>query len=182
MGSIKQLLPYKGRTLVEHAVQQAQAADFDPVVVVLGAQAEAVREAVARTTAHSVLNENWASGMGSSITYGVAKILELKPDIDTIAVLLADQPLVTSDHLKKMGRVFMKNNAPIVAAAYAGTLGVPAFFQRIVFAQLQALKPEAGARALLRGVDAAVLAYDLPEAAFDIDTPEDFAAVNRLPT
>jgi molybdenum cofactor cytidylyltransferase len=181
MGSIKQLLPYKGCTLVEYAIQQAQASGFDPVVVVLGAQAEAVGGAVAHTSALSVVNENWASGMGSSITCGAAKILELRPDMDSLAVLLADQPLVTAEHLKKMGRVFLMTNAPIVAAAYAGTLGVPAFFRRSVFHQLQALKPEAGARALLRGGDAEVLVYDLPEAAIDVDTPEDFAAVKRLP-
>ena len=168
--------------MVEHAIYQAQAAGFHPVVVALGAHAETVGEAVAKTTALSVVNENWASGMGSSITCGAAKILELSPDVDSMAVLLADQPLVTSEHLRNMGRVFMTNNAPIVAAAYAGTLGVPALFRRSVFDQLKTLKPEAGARALLRGGAAEVHGYDLPEAAIDIDTPEDFAAVKQLPT
>ena len=99
MGSIKQLLPYKGCTLVEYAIQQAQASGFDPVVVVLGAQAEAVGGAVAHTSALSVVNENWASGMGSSITCGAAKILELSPDVDSMAVLLADQPLTKGDRV-----------------------------------------------------------------------------------
>jgi len=177
MGGIKQLLPYRGRTFVEHAIEQAQQANFTPVVVVVGAQAEAVAQAVARTSAESVVNRNWASGMGSSIGCGLARILELSPHLDALAVLLADQPLVTAAHLEKMGRVFALNNAPILAASYASTVGVPAIFRSGVFARLRKLPPDAGARALLRGGDAEVERYNLPEAALDIDTPDDFAAV-----
>jgi len=176
MGSIKQLLPFRGTTMVEHAIHQAQQL-FAPVVVVLGAQAEAVREAVARTAAESVLNENWQSGMGASITCGVNRILEVDPALDGIAILLADQPFVTATHLKEMGRLFEENSAPILAAQYAGTVGVPALFRSSVFSRLRELAPDSGARALLRGGLTDVLPFDLPEAATDIDTPADFEAI-----
>jgi molybdenum cofactor cytidylyltransferase len=175
MGKIKQLLPYRGRTLVEHAIQQAQLAGFAPVLVVLGAQAQAVAEAVRRTSAASVVNENWARGMGSSIVAGVVRMLELAPDLEAMAVLLADQPYVSASHLAAMARVFEGLSAPILAARYAGTLGVPALFRRAVFSKLQELKPDAGARSLLRRATGDVHSFDLPEAATDIDTPEEFA-------
>jgi len=171
MGCIKQLLVFRGRTLVEGAILQAQEAGFAPVVVVLGARADEVRLAVARTTAEWVVNQNWTSGMGSSIKAGIEKI---PADVDGVAVLLADQPFVTAEHLQAMVRVF---RSPILAARYAGTLGVPALFGRAVFARLRALPDEAGARALLRGSVVEVAPFDLPEAATDIDTPGEFAAI-----
>jgi len=170
MGSVKQLLVFRGRTFVEGAILQAQEAGFAPVVVVLGARADEVRQAVQRTTAEWVVNQNWASGMGSSIKAGLDRI---PPDVDGVAVLLADQPFVTAEHLRQMAREF---RSPILAARYAGTLGVPALFRREVFARLRELPDEAGARALLRG-GADVEPFDLPEAATDIDTPDDFAAL-----
>jgi molybdenum cofactor cytidylyltransferase len=175
MGRIKQLLPYRGRTLVEHAIQQAQLAGFAPVLVVLGAQAQAVGEAVKRTSAESVVNNNWESGMGSSIVSGVARMLELAPELEAMAVLLADQPYVSASHLAAMARVFESVSAPILSASYAGTLGVPALFRNAVLSKLHELKPDAGARSLVRQSTGDVHSFDLPEAATDIDTPEEFA-------
>jgi molybdenum cofactor cytidylyltransferase len=171
MGSTKQLLQFRGRTLVEGAIFEAQQAGFVPVVVVLGARADEVGQAVARTSAETVVNHNWASGMGSSIKAGMAKI---PPDVEGVAILLSDQPFVTAEHLSQMALLF---RSPILAARYAGTVGVPALFRREVFATLQQMPDDAGARDLLRGGDVAVEPFDLPEAATDIDTPADFAAL-----
>jgi molybdenum cofactor cytidylyltransferase len=175
MGRLKQLLPYRGRTLLEHAIAQAQAAEFTPVVVVLGAQAEVVAEVVGRTSASWVVNRNWQSGMGSSLTTGVAKALEIEPGLNGIAVLLADQPCITATQLSEMWAEFEKVQAPIVAASYAGTVGVPAIFRSSVFGKLKQLPLDAGARQLLRGGEAEIHRYELPAAATDVDTPEDFA-------
>ena len=125
MGQIKQILPYRGRSLVEHAIEQAHLADFEPVVVVLGAQSQQVGKAVQRTSATSVVNRNWELGMGSSIATGVARLLEIAPEIEALIILLADQPHIVSTHLLAMKRAFQNGNAPILAANYAGTLGVP---------------------------------------------------------
>lgn len=174
MGRIKQLLVYRGRTLVENAIAAAQAAAFSPIVAVVGAQAEAVSDAVRRTGVSAVLNPNWERGMGSSISRGVAAVLEMDPDVGAIAVLLADQPYVTGARLSAMTREFEKCGAEILAAQYSETLGVPAIFSRAVFPLLQGLAPEVGARQILRGSEFDVREYPLPEAAVDVDTPEDF--------
>lgn len=177
MGQPKQLLPYRGRTLVEHAVDQAQLAGFAPVVVVLGANAPLVCNAVERTSAAWVVNENWESGMGSSLTTGIAKLLAIAPDAPAIAILLADQPRVTANDLSAMSRALETSSAPIIAAGYAGTVGVPALFRNTEFEKLKNLTPDSGARALLRGGQSEIQSYPLPEAAIDIDTPADFAAL-----
>jgi molybdenum cofactor cytidylyltransferase len=115
--------------------------------------------------------------MGSSVITGVDGILKIFPDLDAIAILLADQPCIATDHLAKMQSIFATSNVPILAANYAGTVGVPALFRSSLFPKLKELAPDAGARTLLREGNTDVQHYDLPEAAIDIDTPEDFAAL-----
>jgi len=177
MGKLKQLLPYGRRTFVAHSVQQAIDAGFAPVIVVVGAEAGAVQAAVAAQPVEIAQNDRWRLGMGSSVAAGVRQLQEVTAHSAAVALLLADQPLVKADHLKEMRRLLYTNRAPIVAAEYNGTLGVPALFRRELFATLAALPPDAGARYVLRDSGFAVTPFPLPEAAMDIDTPEDLAAL-----
>jgi molybdenum cofactor cytidylyltransferase len=179
MGRAKQLLEFEGRTLLEHAIQQASLAGFEPLVVVLGAHAAEIRPALAGQIVEVVLNEKWESGMGSSLTLGLARVREIAPRLPALAVLLADQPRIRTDHLQGMRRLFEKQACACVAAEYSGTLGAPAIFRESQFAALAALPPESGAGQLLRSSDVPVCRYPLPEAAIDVDTPEDYAALNR---
>ncbi|MBV9612323.1 MAG: nucleotidyltransferase family protein [Acidobacteriaceae bacterium] len=182
MGRLKQLLPYAGRTLVEHAVRQALEAGFAPVIVVIGAEAQALRAALASKHVEIVENENWPLGMGSSLAAGTHHLQTLDTDSAALAVLLADQPLVTAAHLIAMRRLLHTGHAVAVAAQYNGALGVPALFKREMFGRLASLRPEAGARDLLRNQEFDVAAFPLPEAAMDIDTPADFAALEMTAT
>ena len=117
--------------------------------------------------------------MGSSIAAGVRHLQTLETDSAAVAILLADQPLVKASHLQAMRDRFSHAGAGILAARYSDMLGVPAIFKRSLFAALTALDPATGARSLLRDPAQQVTAFDLPEAAVDIDTPEDFAAFSR---
>lgn len=177
MGKVKQLLSYRGRTFVAHVIQQAMNAGFAPIVVVVGAEASAVRAAVAAQPVEIAPNERWHLGMGSSIAAGVEELQDVAPNSAAVAIVLADQPLVTAQHLKEMRRLLHIERAPVVAAEYNGTLGVPALFSRELFVTLTSLPPDAGARHILRDSGIPVTAFPLPEAAIDIDTPEDFAAL-----
>ena len=102
MGQLKQLLPYRGRTLIQHAIDQALEASFDPVVVVVGAESAAVRASVATLKSVVVENSYWRSGMGSSISIGVRWLQGAETDVAAVAILLGDQPLVTAEHLTDM--------------------------------------------------------------------------------
>ncbi len=182
MGRLKQLVRYGDRTLVQHCVKQAIEAGFGPVIVVVGAEADAVRAAVAAQPVEIAQNRHWQLGMGSSLAAGVQQLQELAGQSAAVAILLADQPLVTANHLKEMRRLLYTEPAPIVAAEYNGTLGVPALFKRELFATLASLPPDAGARHVLRDSGFAVTAFPLAEAAVDIDTPEDLAALSARGT
>jgi molybdenum cofactor cytidylyltransferase len=179
MGQSKQLLRFRGKPLVEHAIMQAVGAGLSPVIVVAGAHADALRSAIAGRPVEIVQNEAWQTGMGSSIAVGVRHLIEMEADAAALAILLSDQPLVEATDLSAMRGLLEVSEAKIVAAEYSGTLGVPAFFNRELFARLAFLAPETGAREILRSSGAQVTAYPLPEAAIDIDTPEDFAALSQ---
>jgi molybdenum cofactor cytidylyltransferase len=179
MGAQKQLLRYRGLTLLEHCVGQALEAQLNPVIVVLGAGAHEVRAAIAAQPVEIVENPAWQSGMGSSLSAGMQRLLNTSANAAAAAVLLADQPRVLAEHLIAMRQLLETGSALAVAAQYSGGLGVPAFFKRELFAALAGLPPEAGARRLLRQSGLHVNAYPLAEAAVDIDTPEDFAQLTN---
>jgi molybdenum cofactor cytidylyltransferase len=177
MGQLKQLLPYRDGTLLEHCIHEARSAGFDPLILVVGAEADAVRARIANHPVEIVENKAWAQGMGTSVVAGVQALQRLGTESGGVALLVADQPLVTAAHLTAMRTALARTDAMTVAAEYNGTLGVPALFKRAMLPQLAAIPPEAGARGLLRGAGIEVEAFPLPEASSDIDTPEDFAAL-----
>ncbi|MDE0024776.1 MAG: nucleotidyltransferase family protein [Spirochaetaceae bacterium] len=76
LGRPKQLLRYRGETLLHRTVRLALAAGLDPVHVVLGCSAPAVGEALedlaSRVT--TVINADWHTGMGSSLARGIASL------------------------------------------------------------------------------------------------------------
>jgi len=182
MGSLKQLSTYGNGTLLTHSIEQAQQAAFDRIIVVIGAEAERVRRSVAGLPIEIALNENWAMGMGSSIAAGVQRFRTAGPVLPVLGILLADQPWVSAGHLRAMREQLESTNAAAVAAEYANGLGVPALFQEKLYPLLAGLPPEAGAKHLLRDCGMIVSAFPLPEAATDIDTPSDLAALESMRT
>src|SRR4051812_45945036 len=92
LGRPKQLLPYLGQTLVEHAVRTAIASGAAQVVVVVGADAEAVRKTLSGLRLRIVENPEWQSGMASSIRCGISA---LDPGLSSAVIALADQPRIT---------------------------------------------------------------------------------------
>jgi molybdenum cofactor cytidylyltransferase len=175
MGTLKQLLVFDGHTLLERAIKVARECQFSPILVVVGAHAEQVQSAIAKHPVVVVSNSQWQSGMGSSITSAMRHLQQLETDSAGVMILLSDQPLVSAQDLSQMKRTLFAGSAPIVAAEYGGSPGVPAAFKRQMFGRLASLSPEAGAKRLLESTEWSVVRYPLPTAAVDIDTPDDFA-------
>jgi molybdenum cofactor cytidylyltransferase len=180
MGSAKQLLDFGGKPLLRHAVESAQGSGCDPVIVVLGANEAEIHPVLAGLDVEIVVNERWPEGMGTSIQAGL-RALENR-DVRGAILALSDQPFVTSDFLRGLVDRHHQSGRPIVAAQYSGTAGVPVFFAREAFPLLMALKPDQGCKGVILGHPGDALLVDCPEAAMDIDTPEDYARAmgNRM--
>ena len=172
MGTSQQLLDYKGEPLLRHAIEVALAACCAPVLVVLGSGASEVDKALKGLAVETVVNQRWREGMGTSIQAG---LVAMGQHIQEVIITLGDQPLVTPDYLRRVRDIHGAEKQPIVPSRYSGTVGVPVLFARSAFPTLMALAPDQGCKsAILKNQSQAIL-VDCPEAAFDIDTPDDYA-------
>jgi molybdenum cofactor cytidylyltransferase len=176
----KQLLEFRGKTLIRRAVENALASECGKICVVLGAGAEKIKREISDLPIEIVVNENWQTGMSSSLKCGLEKLLELAPNISAAIVTLGDQPLIDSTIINRLIEVFLESQAPIVAAEYAETIGVPALFARSMFDELTNLSADAGAKQIIKKYAASVEKISVPEAAFDIDTREDYENLLKL--
>ncbi len=173
LGRPKQLVEFRGETLLERAVRIAAESGAAPVIAVLGAHAEEIRASVPLPIATVVINGEWQSGMASSIRAGL-RILE--PDAPGVLLLACDQPRLGVSHLRSLLASFETgNSAAIVASVYRGTRGVPAVFPRSAFARLNALDGDKGARSILLDPHCELVEVKLEGGEIDIDSPADLA-------
>jgi CTP:molybdopterin cytidylyltransferase MocA len=173
MGTPKQLLKIAGVSLIRRAAQNALDSKCSPVVIVLGANADLIHRELEGLKVTLAVNRDWETGMSTSIRCGVEKLLAIAPGIGGAILMLADQPGVTGLVLENLTETFAQNNSGLVAARYSDQLGTPALFPRAYFDELQLLDGKGGAKSLLKKYRGHVMPIDLPEAAFDLDTPED---------
>jgi molybdenum cofactor cytidylyltransferase len=180
MGRTKQLLPYRDETLVRWTARTALDSGCTTVLAVLGAQSAMVRTELEDLPVQLLENPQWAEGMGSSVRCGVRGALALDPDLDATVLLLADQPQVTANTINRLVETATTTAKPIVASAYSNTLGVPALFTRDIFDELSNLPSEWGAKKLIAEGGDRVVAVPAPEAAWDIDTPENYRDLSEV--
>jgi molybdenum cofactor cytidylyltransferase len=170
-GRPKQLARYRGRPLLVHAVEAARGAlPRAPLIVVVGAEALRIMLVVRRTQCRVriVANPNWNRGMATSLRAGLAAV---PARVQAALVLLVDQPRIDAAALQRLVAAWRRRPGVPAAARYAGRAGVPAVLPRRGWRAVRALRGDEGARALLR--DRGVTLVEMPEAALDVDTPED---------
>ncbi len=172
LGSPKQLLEYRGRSLLRHAAETALATSCRPVLVVLGSGSDRLEDELAGLEVHPVENPDWSQGMGTSIRRGIRTLLKLLPAVDGALLTLCDQPLIRPEMLESLVRAFRQGqpSCKAVASVYEGTRGVPALFGREWLVEMTLLPDETGAKSLLRQPGAEIIEIPMPEAATDIDT------------
>ena len=170
----KQLLEFEGKTLLRRAALAAIESICQPVVVVLGANFEMTNAEIKDLAVEICFNEKWQSGLSSSIKTGIENLLKIEPDISAVMITLADQPFVTANHMNSFAEKFYQSKSALIAAEYNGAIGVPALFAREIFDDFFELSGDKGAKLILEKRREALETIELPEAAFDIDTPRDF--------
>jgi molybdenum cofactor cytidylyltransferase len=175
-GAPKQLLPWQGGTLLSQVADAALASGADPVIVVLGHQADACRAALGNRPVKLIMNPDWEQGQSTSVRAG----LDALPDNIAAAVFpLADQPAISPATIDALITRHRATLAPVVWPEYHGQRGNPVLFDRTVFPQLSRLTGDTGGRAVLQAYAAQIERVPLsdPGILFDIDTPEDYTRV-----
>ncbi len=172
-GQSKQLLEWKGEPLVAYVSDVALAAGLNPVIVVLGCQAEESYQALEDRAVHKLINWRWEEGMSSSVRTGLAAV---PPHAEGVLFLQCDQPGVTPGLLRAMVDQFEQSGGSIVHPVHQGQRGTPVLFPRRFFAELAAVTGDEGGRSLIRRHSdqvASVTVHD-DRILVDIDTPEDY--------
>jgi len=173
-GSTKQLVRVNGRPLLHTIVSRAAELAGHSVTVVLGAHAGELAPLLKHSPAAVAVNREWSEGIASSIREGLAPT----PDTaDGVMIVLADQASVTTDDLRRLASVWRRNPSSLVAAQYAGGIGVPAIFPRWCFRELNELRGDRGAQTLLQRHVDRLVRIPMPSAELDIDRPEDLLAL-----
>lgn len=179
LGSPKQLVTdVEGRSLVRRAAETALGSACCPIVVVLGASAEAVRAEVAGLPVTVAVNAEWQTGLASSLQVGLSTLTQTYT-LDAVVVMLCDQPQVSPALLNSLFAAYADTGHEIVACEYGGALGVPALFGQPLFGALAALTGDEGARRVIKNYAGPVTRVPFPEGVFDIDTPRDAEALHR---
>ncbi len=171
MGKPKQLLLYQGRSLLRHITEIAIASKNQPIIVVLGANAEIIKPEICQLPVQIVENLQWASGMSSSIQTGVNA---LGQNVEAVVITLCDQPFVSPEVINQLVEAYRLTPKAIVACEYADTLGVPALFHHTFFSKLANLKQGEGAKQIINKYINQVTSVPFLEGKIDIDTPDDY--------
>jgi len=173
LGPPKQLLPYRGTTMLGWVLDQAQrATGLDEVVVVLGRAADEIRERVEFGAARVVENPVFAEGCSSSYRAGIAA---LDQQSEAIMIILGDQPGITPEIINSLADGWRGADAPIALCSYRGRKGHPMIFARSMFEQLEGLHGDKAAWKLVDANSDVVqqIRLDLP-VPDNINTAEDF--------
>jgi molybdenum cofactor cytidylyltransferase len=178
MGQLKQLLPFRERTLLRHAVETAVESMCRPILVVIGAHAELVSLELQSLPVLIAYNPEWASGIGSSLRLAIQTLGAIDA-IEGVVITLSDQPLVTAVAVNRIVEAHYQTGKDIVASEYADTHGVPLFIGKRFFDEISALAGTEGAKRVIDRHLEEMTTVPLVEAAFDVDTPDEYARFTR---
>ena len=175
-GSVKQTTEYDGAPLIRRAVDLANAVCGNRVILVLGHEWRAVRDACSPLHGFIVRNDEFSDGIGSSIAAGIRPI---RHTARAAIVLLADQPLISATHLDALIRAWSGDTSEIVATSFSDASGPPTLFAAGCFDGLTRLRGDSGGRRLLRDERFKLKTVRFEAAAADIDTPEDLRRISH---
>jgi len=174
LGKPKQLLQYRGKTLLAHAINEAINSNADAIVVILGKDADLFKKEIDEKKVRVAINSSWEEGMASSLRLGLDTLLTDKPYIDAVIFMVCDQPHVLSSILNELIITQQKTTKQIVTCNYGDSIGPPALFHKKYFKDLMKLSGDPGARKIIQQNMNDMTTILFPEGEIDIDTEEDY--------
>ena len=172
LGVPKQLLPWRGTTLLEWVVRQAENSPLDEVIVVVGHESAAIRDKVSFERARTVEAPGFHEGCSASIRAGLDQV---SASAEAAVLILGDQPGIETAALAAVIEGYRISQSPVVRISYRGQPGHPVLLSRKIFAEVQALHGDKGVWKLLEAHPQWVreIEMDLPSPA-DINRWEDY--------
>lgn len=176
MGRPKALLPFRGKTLLQHATQTLCATTCRPRIVVVSPEVEKSCWLRDEVDVALVVNPNPRRGLSSSLNVALAAIAayetEAGASVEGILITLVDQPLITPEHLNAVLAAGAATG--LAATSWPTAFGPPTFLYRSFFPSLLALRADEGAKKILQESMARLSLVDFPDAALDVDDAADY--------
>ena len=129
-----------------NSARAALDAGLDPVIVVLGQEAEKLQRELAGLNVRTVFNPEFAQEQGGSLRKGLDA---LASRTGAALVLYADQPFVTAGLIETIVRAHRRTFAPVCVPVFEGQYGNPVLFDRTIFSELRAVSGDDGIGGLL---------------------------------
>lgn len=178
MGRDKLFLPLKGKTVLEHAVQNAAAAEVGEVIVVTRPESYAAVEktlvAADLKEAKVIVNPWHRQGIASSLQAGLAAV---NPLAQGVIFTLGDQPFIPAEVYNLLLEYHTQNLNLLTYPQYGGQRGNPTLFDRRTWPELMSLKGDAGGRQIISQFpeeEICIVKTRYPGVLADIDTPADW--------
>jgi molybdenum cofactor cytidylyltransferase len=177
LGRNKLFIELEGESLLRRVVRRVSTAGLDPVVVVLGHEADRVREELSGLQVVPVLNPEYMQGVNSSLRTGIMAVSQAAAAV----VVLADMPFVTTAMISTFVDRYRTSAAPLVISDYSGVNAPPMLYDRSLFNELLSMQGEGcGKQVVKRHRDEALSVVWPEEALTDLDVPEDYDRVKAL--
>jgi len=162
----KQLLKYKGNTLLYNSCKNALAINSN-VYVVLGANYKECENEIKSLNVNIIKNETYKDGISSSIKQGILKLQKYEKTL----IILCDQPFIEISHFKELIKK-SQNSQKIICSFYNNDVAVPAIFPKNFYTKLLMLKKDKGAKNLIKKEPHEKVILDNKKA-IDIDVQKD---------
>lgn len=173
-GQPKQLLEFHGEPFVRRAAKTALSASLWPVVVVTGAYADAVENALRALPIVVTRNQAWREGQSTSLKAGLKQAQALAGRLGAAIFLLADQPQVSAGVLQALRARHAQGLFPIVAPLVRDRRASPMLFDQDTFPALMELTGDTGGRALMRAFPVEYVPWHDETLLLDVDSEADY--------
>lgn len=170
----KLLLKLDGETLIERVVKTAKGSSADEVIVVLGHEAEKVREQLVKLDCKLVVNENYMRGQSESVKVGLAAV---SSSAEAVMILPADVALIDAESINSVIDEHRKSKSHIVIASHKHQSGHPILLDRALFQEVSQIDESAlGLKAVINRHRSEVKYVEVgtENVLIDIDTREEF--------
>jgi len=174
LGKPKQLLTFRGTTLLEIVTRAAIESGCKPLVVVLGAYSSEISKQQQDPNINYIINDSWQEGISSSIAAGLTDIMNLDQEVEQVIIAVSDQPFINSTVFLDLIKKQEETGKNMVTSSYAQTIGTPALFNKKYFDQLLSLTGNHGAKHILEQHPEDIASILFEAGKIDIDTETDY--------
>jgi len=170
----KLLLKIDSETLIEHVIKAAKESSADEVIVVLGYEAQKIKEKLAKLDCKLVVNENYMKGQSGSVKVGLSAV---SSNAEAVMILPADVALIDPESINRVAEEYRKSRNRIVIASHQQQSGHPILIDRSLFPEVSEIGEETqGLKAVINHHRSEIKYVEVGtvNVLIDIDTREEF--------